>query len=460
MSSNFYRQFTLVLVILIFLFNIAVGVSSAIVSGGMSISSTVLVLLSLVLVLAVILAVRASNCSDRNLMEAMGKVASGELGRRLPVTANDEPGKLAQAFNEMTVNLNWMVSRLSEDRSRLQTILSTMSDGVIMTDKNGNVVLANPAAERFFGFRREECLGCPLTQLIHDHEVDELLKQCIKEEGQQSMQLESRQAKQFFRVVAYPLLSDRLTGVLLLFQDLTEVRNLQAVRREFVANVSHELKTPLASIKAIVETLQNGALDEKEVAGDFVSKINDEVNSMIEMVSELLELSRIEMGKAELKLEPVNLNTLIRDTIIRLGTQAERQQLTVTMEPALGLPPVSADKEMVGEVVTNILQNAIKFTPPGGKVKVHTGVEGGEVVVSISDTGIGIGPKDLPHIFERFYKADKARNSAGTGLGLSIAKHVIQVHGGRIWVESEPGKGSTFTFTLPLNPSPQKIAAA
>jgi two-component system phosphate regulon sensor histidine kinase PhoR len=179
---------------------------------------------------------------------------------------------------------------------------------------------------------------------------------------------------------------------------------------------------------------------------------------MIEMVSELLELSRIEMGKAELKLGPVNLNALIRDTILRLGTQAERQQLTVTMEPALGLPPVSADKEMVGEVVTNILQNAIKFTPPGGKVKVHTGVEGGEVVVSISDTGIGIGPEDLPHIFERFYKADKARNSAGTGLGLAIARHIIQVHGGRIWVESEPGKGSTFIFTLPLNPSPQKIA--
>ena len=377
--------------------------------------------------------------------------------RRLPVRATDEPGKLAQAFNEMTVNLNWMVTRLSEDRGRLQTILSTMTDGVIMTDKNGSVVMANPAVERFFGFKREECLGRPLIELVHEHEIDDLLRQCIREEKQQSMQLESRQAKQFFRIVATPLMDERLTGVLLLFQDITEVHNLQGVRREFVANVSHEFKTPLASIKAIVETLQDGALDDKEAARDFLSKIDSEVDSMIKMVNELLELSRIEMGKAELKIEPLNLNTLVREAINRLAPLAGKGQLTISSEPALGMPPVPADNGMIREVLSNILQNAIKFTPPGGKITVRTSVDGDMAVVGITDNGIGISAEDMPHIFERFYKADKSRNTGGTGLGLSISSHIIQVHGGRIWVESTPEKGSTFTFTLPLNRALQKL---
>lgn len=461
MSSIFYRRLALFLVFLNLIFDVVLGVYVALsTSGFLDILSLIFVLLSILTLLVLILSIMAGNRFNRALTQAMGKIAAGQLGDRLPVSSNDEPARLSQAFNEMSVNLNWMVSRLAEDRSRLQTILSTMTDGVIMTDKSGNIVLANPAAELFFGFKRDECLGCSLIQVVHDHEIDDLLKQCIATEKQQSLQFESRQAKKFFRVVATPIIAEKLTGVLLLFQDLTEVRNLQSVRREFIANVSHELKTPLASIKAIVETLQDGALEEKEVARDFLSKIDNEVNSMIEMVNDLLELSRIEMGKAELKLELVNLNALIRETIIRLQPLAERKQITVTSEPALGLPPIVADKGMVGEVVTNILQNAIKFTPAGGRVRVFTRLEGDNTVVSISDTGIGIGPDDMPHIFERFYKADKARHSEGSGLGLSIARHIIQVHGGRIWVESELGKGATFSFTLPLNPAPQKLAAA
>jgi two-component system phosphate regulon sensor histidine kinase PhoR len=461
MSSIFYRRLAVFLVFLNLIFDVVLGIYVALSKNGfLDILSLIFVLLSLFTLMVLILSIKAGSRFNRALTGAMGKIAAGQLGDRLPVSSNDEPSRLAQAFNEMSVNLNWMVARLAEDRSRLQTILSTMTDGVVMTDETGNVVRANPAAERFFGFKHEECLGCSLIQLVRDHEVDDLLKQCIATEKQQSLQFESRQAKQFFRVVATPIIAQKLTGVLLLFQDLTEMHNLQLVRREFIANISHELKTPLASIKAIVETLQDGAIEDKEVARDFLSKIDNEVNSMIEMVNDLLELSRIEMGKAELKLEQVNLNALVRETILRLAPLAERKQILVTSEPALGLPPVTADKYMVGEVVTNILQNAIKFTPPGGRVRVFSRLEGDNAAVSISDTGIGIGPEDMPHIFERFYKADKARHSEGSGLGLSIARHIIQVHGGRIWVESELGKGSIFSFTLPLNPAPQKLAAA
>jgi len=453
MSNRFYRWLTFSLLIT------ALLISSLIFSYGSLIvpASLILIFLVALTITAAVFGMKADNKLGTTLKEAMGKVAAGELGGRLPVKTNDEWGRIYQAFNEMSVNLDWMVSRLSEDRRRLQTILSTMTDGVIMTDKDGNVILANPAAERFFGFKREQCPGCPLIQIISDHEVNILLTQCIKEEKQQSIQFESRQAKQFFQIYAYPLFTERLTGVLLLFQDLTEVRNLQSVRREFIANVSHEFKTPLAAIKAIVETLEDGAVNEKEVARDFLGKIDDEVDAMIKMVNELIELSRIEMGKAELKIEPVNLNALVRETITRLAPIAERAQLSITSEPTLGLPPVPADKEMVGEVITNIIQNAIKFTPSGGKIKVYTRLEGDFTEVSIADNGIGIGPDDLPHIFERFYKADKSRNTNGTGLGMAIARHIIQVHGGRIRVESEPGKGSRFTFTLPVSPVAEKL---
>jgi two-component system phosphate regulon sensor histidine kinase PhoR len=246
MSSRFYRRLTLFFLISALLLNSVFLIGLVLFEGRVTIASIILVLLVALAIVTAVLGMKADNKLSATLKEAMGRLAAGGLGNRLPVKKEDEWGKIYQAFNEMSVNLDWMVSRLSEDRLRLQTILSTMTDGVIMTDKDGNVILANPAAERFFGFKREKCPGCPLIQIIGDHEVDALLKQCIKEKKQQSIPFESRQAKQFFQIFAYPLFAERLTGVLLLFQDLTEVRNLQAVRREFIANVSHEFKTPLA----------------------------------------------------------------------------------------------------------------------------------------------------------------------------------------------------------------------
>lgn len=458
MPSQFYRRLTLFLLTVVLLLSIIVSVAGAFLYGGLlALALAVLSMIVAATFVTVALWIRANNRLFVLLKESMGKVASGNLGGRLPVRTNDEQGKLVQAFNEMTVNLDWMVSRLSVDRSRLQTILSTMTDGVIVTDKDGKVVLSNPAAERFFGFHREDSLGRSLIQIIPEYEIDQLLKKTIAGEKQESAQFEFRQSKQFFRIYAHPLVADRLTGVLLLFQDFTEVHNLQAVRRDFIANVSHEFKTPLAAIKAIVETLEDGAIDNKEDALDFLVKINEEVDAMIKMVNSLIELSRIEMGKADLNIELLNLNTIIREAITRLSPIAERRHISVTSEPALGLPLVPADKQMINEVVTNIIQNAIKFTPEGGKIKARTWIQDEMAMVNISDNGIGIGQEDLPHIFERFYKADKSRNTEGTGLGLAIARHIVQVHGGKIWVESEIGKGTTFTFTLPASPPPQKI---
>ncbi len=259
--------------------------------------------------------------------------------------------------------------------------------------------------------------------------------------------------KRFLRVIAIPIAAVKLKGALILFQDLTEMRNLQTMRREFVGNISHELRTPLAGIKAIVETLKDGAIDDKEVARDFLNNIDVEVDGMTQMVAELLELSRIETGRVKLNLEPVDINEVVEEAISRLKPQAARQQVALLTDLSKDMPPVQVDKERIRQVIINLVHNAVKFTPQGGKVTVYTGSQKDSVIVSVSDTGIGISSEDLSHIFERFFKADKSRSSSGTGLGLAIARHTVQAHGGSIWAQSEEGKGSTFSFSLPVTQS-------
>jgi two-component system phosphate regulon sensor histidine kinase PhoR len=301
-----------------------------------------------------------------------------------------------------------------------------------------------------FEIKNTDMANRHLIEVVRDHEIDDVLKLCLKTAETQSVQYESGTSKRYLRVIAIPIARDGLSDGLLLFQDLTELRNLQTTRRELIGNISHEFRTPLAGIKAMVETLRDGAVDDKKVAGDFLTRMDDEVERLTQIVAELTELSRIETGKVELSLEPVELNLLIEEVIAQLNPQLERQQLSVDKKLAADLRSVQADRERVRQVVVNLMHNAIKFTRPEGKITVATQAHGGSVTVAISDTGVGIAKKDLPHVFERFYKVDRARSGGGTGMGLAIAKHVVEAHGGKIRVQSEEGKGSTFSFSLPL----------
>jgi len=273
------------------------------------------------------------------------------------------------------------------------------------------------------------------------------LKLCLKKAEMKSVQYESGTSKRYLRVIAVPITG---SGVLLLFQDLTSLRNLQTTRRELIGNISHEFRTPLAGIKAMVETLHGGAIDDKKAAGDFLNRIDSEVDRLTQLVAELTELSRIETGRAELKLEPVDLNSIVEEVATQLKPQVEREKLTVVRELAADLPPVPADAARVRQVMLNLLHNAIKFTEPGGQITVSTRKEGDSVITAIADNGRGIASDDLPHVFERFYKGDKARSGEGTGLGLAISQQLCRTMGGDILVESEPGQGSTFTICLPL----------
>jgi two-component system phosphate regulon sensor histidine kinase PhoR len=404
---------------------------------------------TLLVILAAWIIARITTRPIRKLTIASERIASGELEQKITIETKDEVGELAQAFNEMSLKLKEMVETISGERARLATILDNMADGVIMTDSEGNILLANNAAAKLFNIKNTT--EKPLIEVVRDHEMDEVLKLCLQTAKTQSVQYESGTSKRYIRAIAIPISHGEMSGVLLLFQDLTELRNLQTTRRELIGNISHEFRTPLAGIKAMVETLRDGAVDDQEAARDFLARIDDEVERLTQIVVELTELSRIETGEAELRLESVDLNLLVEEVITQLSPQIERQQLTAEKNIDANLPSVQADKRRIRQTIVNLIHNAIKFTNTGGKIMVTTRIHNGSVTVDISDTGIGIAKRDLPHVFERFYKGDRDRSGGGTGMGLAIAKHVIEAHGGSIWVQSEEGKGSTFSFSLPIN---------
>jgi len=408
------------------------------------------IIIAVLAVLAAWLIARITTRHIRELTRISKKIAEGQLGQKIKIVTQDEIGQLAQAFNEMSDNLNTTVATISTERTRLANILASIADGVIITDADGSVVLANRAAGKLFNFNPASAVNKPVIEVVHDHEVDEILKQCLKTGAEQTTQFESGIAKRFLRAIAVPFSQqDKLGGVLVLLQDLTELRNLQTMRRDLIGNISHELRTPIAGIKAMVETLKDGAINDKEVAGDFLARIESEVDRLSQIVAELTQLSRIESGEAELKKEPVNLNNLVNEVVTELTPLAERQQIKLLKKLSPDLPSVMADNDRIHQTIINLVHNAIKFNKPAGEVTVATIYDDKSVTVSFTDTGIGISRDDLPHVFERFYKADKARSGGGSGLGLAIAKHTIQAHGGDIRVQSEEGKGSTFTFTLP-----------
>jgi two-component system phosphate regulon sensor histidine kinase PhoR len=252
------------------------------------------------------------------------------------------------------------------------------------------------------------------------------------------------------RAVVTPLPTAEDDQALIVLQDLTELRRVEHARRSFLANISHDLRTPLASLQAMIETLQDGALDDRDAALDFLARMDDEVQSLNRLVADFLDLSRIESGQLELHPAPTDLRTLLSGAAARMTAQAEQRGIALELAPLDSLPPLTIDGARVEQVLLNLLQNALAFTPRGGAVTLSASVHADHVALRVHDTGVGIAPEDLPHIFERFYKADRARSGGGTGLGLAIAKHLVERHGGRIWVESVPQHGTTVIFTLPL----------
>jgi len=338
---------------------------------------------------------------------------------------------------------------LSKERAMLSAVLSQMTDGVVIADNEGHVQLLNHTAERLFKISNSKAQGKSIVEVLRHHALIELweVSQTTKP---QTITIEIGTDHRFLQVVGIAL-GEALPGrTMLLLQDLTQTHRLETVRREFYLNISHELRTPLAGLKAISETLLDGALDEPEVAKKFVIRMDSEVENLTQMVNELLELSRIEAGRSNFEFRLIAPCQLVRDPVERIMLQAERVGLTLELNCAEDLPMVMADPNRIAQVFINLLHNAIKFTPTGGHISVNVRATDRDVIFKVQDNGVGIMPKDLSRIFERFYKADRARSGGGTGLGLSICKHMVEAHGGRIWAESEEGMGSSFFFTIPI----------
>lgn len=398
----------------------------------------------------------------------------GQQLQKLDPDEEDELGELTEAINRLTAELAAAFQRVTAERNAMAALLENMSDGIVNTDADGLVMSLNNAARQILGIAESTPVeGRSFMQVVRDHEVNTLLRQTL-EDGRERVEVLEVGPRRLQLQVKTNLIEEktnnRLAGLepartgLVVLQDLTELHRLERIRSDFVANISHELRTPLASIKLMVETLQAVLEDDPAAAHGFLTRIDTEVDGLTQLVRELLELSRIESGQVKLNLKPVDLRELVQQSAERLRPQAERRGLSLTVEVLDNedwFPSALADPERVMQVLINLIHNAIKFTPVGGAIRLKVGRYKPEnleqnapekLVVQVQDTGVGIPPDEAARIFERFYKVDKARagGETGTGLGLAIAKHIVQAHGGEIWVESEFGAGSTFSLTLPV----------
>lgn len=386
----------------------------------------------------------------RRLTQVVQRVADGDMGARLLPASKDEVGELTAAFNEMSDRLRRQMTALAENSSRLSAVLANLADGVLMTDENGHVHVVNPAALRLLGTSPEAAIGRSFAEVVRHHRLIRMWQEARKRGEEQVEAIELDRQGIFWQAIVTPFQDGQRASYLVIIQDLTQLRRLETSRRDFVSNISHELRNPLASLKAVIETLQDGTLEDRPAAEHFLRRAEVEVDAMTQMVQELLELSRIESGRVPLRLSPTTAAEIVLPALERLRDQAKRAGLALEVEIASDLPRVLADAGRMEQVVVNLVHNAIKFTPAGGTIRIQARpAEGTAVLFKVSDSGVGIPAEDLPRIFERFYKADRARSGGGTGLGLAIAKHIVQAHDGRIWVESKEGRGSQFFFTLP-----------
>ncbi|MCB7129915.1 MAG: ATP-binding protein [Candidatus Brocadiales bacterium] len=357
----------------------------------------------------------------------------------------------------MAAKLQENFPELVRERDRLTATLSSMTEGVLAVDRKGKAFLINRAACKMFGLNRKKTMGRYIREVFDNEKLNTLIKETLISGNVHKFEsTDLIPGKRIFRLHVIPIReSNTELGVAIIAHDITELKKLEKMRVDFVANVSHELKTPLASIKGFVETLKDGALEEPENARKFLSIIERHTNRLNNLVGDLLSLSKIESGQIPLELKKTKLRPFINKIIGTFDDHILEKKHTVTVDIPEGLTSIYADVTLLDQALANLLDNAIKYTPSRGEITISANEKNGQVELSVSDTGIGIPEAKLARIFERFYRVDKARSRevGGTGLGLAIVKHIALAHGGTVFAGSKPGHGSTFTITFPKSGS-------
>ncbi|HFC11618.1 MAG TPA: HAMP domain-containing sensor histidine kinase [Anaerolineae bacterium] len=385
--------------------------------------------------------------------ESLEQLGRGETIAHIVTAEQDEVGQLVTAFNHTAQQVLQKQAILAQEQQQLQLVLRQMADGVLFADQDGRVMLLNKAAAKLLDVKRKKAFGRTLAEVLRHHELIAIWQRSQESGTEQTATIEAG-TDLFLQAVVTPFQDDQSTGYLFVLQDLTQIHHLQTIRRDFISNISHELRAPLAALRAVVETLQDGALDDPPAAERFLGSAEKEIDTLTQMVEELLELSRIESGQIPIKLTKTPIPNLLLSPLDRIQPLAKRADVELILDLRANLPRVWADTPRIQQVMINLLHNAVKFTPAGGKVTLLARLNKKEtdVVIIVKDTGIGIPASDLPRVFERFYKSDRARTrqQGGTGLGLAIARHIIEAHNGTIRVKSRLDKGSTFSFTLPV----------
>ncbi len=386
------------------------------------------------------------------LTNAAESIAAGDYRNRVYFKSQDELGILARSFNRMCDQLSSRESELRESGQRLTTVLEGMAEGVISLDDRQRVVLANAAAGRLMSFSPVDAQGRTLLEVVRNHTLHAALVQCQQSQESRRVEIEMGDGdNRVLSIYANLLTEEPSTRFILVLQDVTELRRLETMRQEFVANVSHELKTPLSSIKAYAETLSQGAIEDRENNLRFVHNIEDQAERLHQLILDLLSLARIESGQQAFDIGAVSVEDAVLSCLAQQQPQANAKGIQLKTDAVAPSLQVRADEEGVRQILNNLINNAVNYTPEGGQVTIAWRCEETWGVIEVRDTGIGISAEHLPRLFERFYRVDKARSRelGGTGLGLSIVKHLTQSFNGKVDVESTPGRGTTFTVWLP-----------
>lgn len=412
------------------------------------------------LLLAVIIMVslwteRTLTANLRRIREAAAELAAGNLERRVAEPDIEDFSELARGFNTMAEQVRLQVEEVAAERGKLEAVLSNISAGVMVTDSESRIMLLNPAAENILGVEQGKAAGRRIIEIFSSKDMDVIVMRAAAGKSMdEEIELIYPQ-RMSLHLKADPVrgAEGNVIATVSAIEDVTALKRVNQVRQDFVANISHELRTPVAIVRALTDSLLDGAVEDRERAGRFLADLDIEVTRLSQLIEDLLALSRLEANEAVLQVEEFNLAELVRECQDSKGKLAVDYGVRLTFEPGGEDKTLRAERRLLRTALNNLIDNAVKYNHPGGMVRIEAGYDQDTpgAVIEVEDNGIGIPREELPRVFERFYRIDKARSreTGGTGLGLSIVKHIAELHGGTVTVSSVEGEGSTFTIVIP-----------